>query len=526
MWLGAESSSTDNAKYKWQVLIVVMIGTMMAALDTSIVNVSIPSIMGDFGVGVDDIEWVVTGYMLAFATLMPLTAWFRDHIGQKKLYAAALVLFTLGSVLCGFAWNLQSLVAARVLQALGGGAVTPIGMAMISEVFEPKERGKAMGYWGMGIILGPTIGPTLGGILTKYFGWRSIFLVNLPIGIIGFFLAMAWLRDDEPHSISKRRFDLWGFVFLSVFLVAFLLGLSNGEKEGWTSNYIITCSILSIIGLVGFLLVESLIPEGIIDIRLFKIKTLAIASLVMVVRSIALFGGIFLLPLFLQQQMGFDEIQSGLILLPGAAVVAICMPFGGKLGDRIGSRVPALVGLIAVGWFMLMYRNIDVNTSLWNIIYPTLVRGFGMALLMAPIMATAMNAVPLKKAGITSSMLNILQQVAGSLGIAILTTVLSHRIRFHMAINSAAITSPTPAIVHSITSIARHAHTLGYSRAQSAVIGKALFSRQMAQAAIVSSFQDAFMVGAGIVALALIPALFLPGRGLKSNKPLDAHIAE
>src|ERR1035441_6686692 len=165
--------------YKWEVLIVVMIGTLMAALDQSIVNVSLPDIMADFGSPVTDIEWVVTGYMLAFATLMPLTAWLREHIGYKQLFVGSLFVFTLGSLLCAMSWSLPSLVGARVIQALGGGAITPTGMAMITEVFEPHERGKAIGYWGVGVIVGPSFGPTLGGYLTNAFGWRSIFTVNL-----------------------------------------------------------------------------------------------------------------------------------------------------------------------------------------------------------------------------------------------------------------------------------------------------------------------------------------------------------
>ena len=177
--------TTAQDNYKWQVLIIVMIGTLMSALDSSIVNVSIPAIMADFGASLDDIEWVVTSYMLAFAVLMPLTAWMRDRVGHKQLYIASLMIFTVGSVLCGMAWNLPSMIIARVIQAIGGGAITPTGMAMITESFEPHERGKALGFWGKGAVMGPAFGPTVGGYLTKYFGWPSIFLINLPIGMIG-----------------------------------------------------------------------------------------------------------------------------------------------------------------------------------------------------------------------------------------------------------------------------------------------------------------------------------------------------
>ncbi|MFA6549400.1 MAG: MFS transporter, partial [Candidatus Margulisiibacteriota bacterium] len=195
---------------------VVMIGMIMSMLDSSIVNVSIPAIMADFGSNVTEIEWVITAYMLAFAVLMPLTAWLRDRIGHKLLYSFSLIVFTLGSLFCGLAWSIPSLIAARVIQALGGGAMTPTGMAMIAEVFDPKERGRAMGFFGMGVIIGPAIGPTLGGFLTVTLGWRSIFLVNLPVGIFAVLMALKMLVRDHPMHAQKKPFDIWGFIFLSI----------------------------------------------------------------------------------------------------------------------------------------------------------------------------------------------------------------------------------------------------------------------------------------------------------------------
>ena len=498
--------------YRWFVMGIVMIGTMMATLDSSIVNVSIPAIMADFGANVDDIEWVLTGYMIAFATLMPLTAWIRDHIGYKSLYMGSLLVFTLGSVLCGAAWNLESLIGARIIQALGGGAITPTGMAMISEVFPPEERGKAIGIWGVGVILGPTFGPTLGGYLTKTFGWRSIFLVNLPIGIIALIAASAFLIKDRPHESSHRPFDLWGFIFLTVFLVSFLLGLSKGEKEGWNSAYIITCAAISCVSFILFLVVEGATDHGIIDLHLFKKPVFSICSIVILARSIALFGGVFLMPLFLQQQMGYDEMQSGLIMMPGALMIMVFMPIAGRLGDRIGAMIPSVAGIALLGWSMFMYRNMDVTMSTFQFIQPTLVRGVGMAFLMAPIMAAALNSVPHNKAGMASSMLNIIMQVAGSIGIAFLATVLSHRIHFHLGVVGSAARMNTPAFMEASRQLFYRAHDLGYPYALSKQVAGSLVAKKLVQAAMIQSFQDAFIVGAIIVSVALIPALFLPGR--------------
>lgn len=498
--------------YRWIVMGIVMIGTMMATLDSSIVNVSIPAIMADFGASVDDIEWVMTGYMIAFATLMPLTAWMRDHIGYKQLYLGSLFVFTIGSLLCGAAWNLESLIGARIIQALGGGAITPTGMAMISEVFPPEEKGKAIGIWGVGVILGPTIGPTLGGYLTKTFGWRSIFLVNLPVGIIAFIAASMLLIRDRPHESSHRSFDLWGFIFLTLFLVSFLLGLSKGEKEGWTSAYILTCAFISIVSLILFLVAESHAPHGIIDLGLFRYPVFSICSLIIVVRSVALFGGIFLMPLFLQQQIGYDEMQSGLIMMPGALMVMLFMPITGRMGDRIGARIPTIIGIFLLGVSLYLYRNLDVNMSLYAIIMPTLLRGIGLAFLMAPIMAAALNAIPHQKAGMASSMLNITMQVAGSIGIASLATVLSNRIHYHLGVVGAAAKTGTPEFMETFRRVFQHAHSIGYPYAQSRQVAGALIYRKLAQSAVVMSFQDAFIVAAIIVLVAFIPAFFLPRR--------------
>lgn len=517
-----ETQTQDNSRYKWEVLIIVMVGTMMAALDSSIVNVSVPKIMADFGVGVDDIEWIITGYMLAFASLMPLTAWLRDRVGHKSLYAASLVVFTLGSVLCGLAWNLPSLIVARVIQALGGGAITPTGMAMIAEVFDPEERGKAMGYWGVGVIAGPAIGPTLGGFLTEWFGWRSIFLVNLPIGIIGLLMALNMLRKDTPHPSHKKPFDTWGFFFFTTFLISFLLGVSKGEQEGWTSNYIITCAVISIIGFIGFMLVETQVEHKIIDITLFKNGVYTMAMVVTMVRSLVLYGGTFLLPLFLQQVQGLEEVDSGLLMLPGSLVLAMLMPLGGRLSDKMGARILTVTGLILLGVFMFLYKDLDINTSKWGIIYPTIIRGVGLALMIAPISALAMNAVPKHKAGMASSMMNIMQQVGGSLGIAILSMVLSHRLHFHLGVVGENMESPTSSFGRQMLILRDHVHSMGYTWGQSHAVSQGLLIQDLSLKSMVLSFQDSFLIGCLIVCGCVIIAFFLPKGTVKVDPEMAA----
>jgi MFS transporter, DHA2 family, multidrug resistance protein len=512
----------EDESYKWKVLAIVMIGTLMSALDSSIVNVSLPKIMADFGASVDDIEWVVTGYMLSFATLMPLTAWMRDRMGSKILYTGALIVFVFGSVFCGLAWNLPSLILARVIQAFGGGALNPIGMAMISDAFHPRDRAKALGYWGVGAVCGPAFGPTLGGFLTEQISWRAIFLINLPIGVFGTIWAIAALRSGKAAHHTKKPFDIFGFGFLSLFLIAFLLGLSKGNKEGWMSAYIMTCWMLSAVGIVGFLTVEFLTDHPVIDLSLFKYNVFTAAAVVTVARSVALYGGTFLLPLFMQQLMGLEETNSGLILLPGAVIIGVIMPISGRVNEVLGPRITALFGMGMLGLSMFMYRDLNVNSSiLWGIIWPMFFRGVGVGLLVAPVMAAAMNAVPAEKTAAVSSMLNLLQQVAGSVGIALLGMTLLTRTKFHMQVMGAAVEAKTPATSEALKALFYHARELGYSNADALKVAQGGLVSHVAGAASSAGFEDAFIFGAVVVCLGLAAAFLMP---MKTDPVSSEHL--
>jgi DHA2 family multidrug resistance protein len=506
------SDRFSDPGYRWRVLAVVMLGTIMSALDSSIVNVSLPNMMATLGTNVDEIEWVVTGYMLAFSTFMPLTAWLRDRMGYRYLYLASLLVFTFGSLLCGIAPNLPTLVVARVIQAAGGGAITPTGMAMIAEVFPPEERGRALALWGVGVIVGPALGPTLGGYLTEAFGWRSIFDINLPIGAVGLVAAARLVRPDRPRAGTGKRFDLPGFVFLTVFLVSALLGLSKGNHEGWTSPYVLTCAAISAVSFVLFVTVELLVEERILDLALFRSPQFSVAMVVTAARSVALYGGVFLLPLFLQNEMGLTEIDTGLLLLPGALVIGLTMPLAGRIAEKLGPRAPTLAGLALTAWFMWTYRRLDVTTSTWSVLYPTLIRGAGLGLLVTPVMTAAINAVPTPKAGMASSMLSLIQQIAGSLGIAILASVLGHRTTFHLAVVGQAVDATRPILTTATGALARRALELGAPPGDAALLARALVARHAAGTSSVLAFNDAFLAGAAVVLAGVLPALFLASR--------------
>lgn len=410
---------------RWWVLWTVMLGSLVALLDATIVNVSIPAIQNDFRAGVSSVQWVISAYMIAFAVLMPLTGWLREQIGSRTLYLGCLSIFTLGSLLCGVAWSLESLIFFRVIQALGGGAMTPIAMTILTDTFPAKEKGKALGIWGAGVLLGPIFGPPLGGFLTEFSGWRSIFLVNIPVGLVGIGAAYFILRRERtPLKIQWRAFDFWGFALLSGFLVSLLYGAATVEHDGLGSRTVFLCGMLSIFFLASFLVSELRSKHQVLDFSLFRSKTFAITLAITLVRSFALYGGQFLLPLFLARVQNYSEYQIGLMILPGAISIAVLFPFAGRFSDRFGSKPFIIAGLGVLVLFFWSMTQVSAYTPFWGIQLPILIRGLGLGLLVTPLTSLALGTVPQGKTANASVLLNLAQQLGGSLGIATLGSVL------------------------------------------------------------------------------------------------------
>jgi DHA2 family multidrug resistance protein len=424
------TNNDENSFYKWEVLALAILGSFMAILDSSIVNVALSHLMVTFSANLEQIEWVSTGYMLAFAILMPATTWFRDAIGLRNAFALALVVFTIGSALCGLAWSLDSLIFFRVIQAVGGGALMPTGLTMVSEVFPPSQRGMALGVWGAGATIAPALGPTIGGYLLDYVNWRAIFYINIPIGAVVIALTLALMRRSTGHR-GSYRFDFLGFFFLSLALAGLLTGLTQGEREGWASTYILTLFAVSYFSFMIFLIVESIVEHPIVNLQIFKIRNFSITCILGTIRSIALFSSVFLLPLFLQQLLGYSALDTGLLMMPSALAVALAMPIAGNLTDRIGPKVPYIIGGIITAYSFFLYSELSLNSSRGFMLYGLILRGAGMGFLMAPITVAAMNSVPQKMMSLASGLLNLIMQVSAALGIAVFGAFLTRRRMFH-----------------------------------------------------------------------------------------------
>jgi EmrB/QacA subfamily drug resistance transporter len=491
------------------VLGIVMMGTFMAILDASIVNVALPHMMSAFGVTRDQIEWVATAFMLATAVSMPVVGWLAGRLGHKLLYLGSLVLFVLGSLVCATAWSYDALITARVVQAIGGGAIQPVGMAIVADLFEPQERGRALGIWGTGIMVGPALGPTLGGYLTDWFSWRVIFSINLPFGILTLLAGLALMPGRRGVQSRPAPFDLWGFVFLSAALIAGLLALSEGQQKGWSSTYIEVCLAITVVGLVMFLAVESAVKHPLLPLSLFQYRNFSLSMVLAVFRATGLFGGVFLLPIFLENLVGYTTIQTGLWMVPGAIAVGLTMPVAGRLADRYSPKWLVACGTLLTAVSLVLYGNLDPRSSAATIIVPQLIRGAGLALLMAPLLTAALNAVPTQQVATASSFLNVAQRVGGSFGIAVLNTYVTEQTFAH-AVRLGEALGPRGAEFGRLAARAsgvvfRDAHGIVVTAATQALViaGQIVQSR----AAIVA-FQNAFVL-AGFILIAGLPLSLL-----------------
>ncbi|MGE5416066.1 MAG: DHA2 family efflux MFS transporter permease subunit [Acidobacteriota bacterium] len=421
----------DTEKIEWSILIVIIIGTFMAILDSSIVNVALPKMMVIFNVTTDEIQWILTAYMLTLGVVMPLSGYLGDTYGYKRIYMIALGTFIVGSFLCGLAWNVNSMIAARIVQALGGGIMQPLGMAIIYQSFPRSKIGMVLGFWGIAAMAAPAIGPTLGGYLVDYVNWRLIFFINIPIGLINFFLAGIILR--ETQLIKGKHLDYMGVFTSVVGLFCLLLALSEGTKEGWSSPYIVSLFAISAVTLVGFVFNELNHPEPILDLRVFKNTVFSISIIIGSFLAIGMFGAIFLLPLLLQNVFGQTAMKTGLIMFPGAIASGLMMPISGRIFDKYGARGIASLGLILVIWTGFVMSGFTESTAFSAITWWIVIRGLGMGFSMMSIATAGMNEVPVAMVGRASALSNVVRQVAASFGIAILTTILQNRQVYHFA---------------------------------------------------------------------------------------------
>jgi len=410
----------------WMVpMLVLMIGSFMAVLDSSIVNAAIPTMKNDLGASLDGIAWVSTGYTLALGVVVPVSNWLGERIGATLAHRISMIGFALTSALCGLAWNLDSLIVFRVLQAIPGGILPVMTLTILYRIVPREKIGSAMGIYGLGVIVAPAIGPTLGGYIVEYMDWRLIFYINVPIGLLGA-VAAAFILPRMPR-VETHRFDFLGFVTIGYGLFALLLATSNGSDWGWDSYPILGLVVSGLLSLALFAVIENEIDHPLINLRVIANWPFVNSLLIISVLSIGLFATSYYLPLFLQNGQGFTPLNAGLIMLPQAVAMAVMMPFAGRIYDRFGPRWPALIGLSIAAYGTYLLTGINVDMTRHEVIMWTIVRAIGTGLAMMPIMTAGLNALPAQFTGYGSAVNNIAQRVSSALGLAGMGALVTHQ---------------------------------------------------------------------------------------------------
>ncbi|HKF76694.1 MAG TPA: MDR family MFS transporter [Candidatus Dormibacteraeota bacterium] len=414
--------------YKWLAGAVVMTGGVMVILDQTVVNVALPTLESDFKVSLSSIQWIVTAYTLALASVIPLTGWLTDRYGAKRVLISSQVLFVLGSVLCGLSWSTGALIGFRVLQGFGGGLIMPVGMATLMSISRPDERGRMMAVLGVPTLLAPVLGPTLGGWMIDAVSWRLIFFINLPVGIVGVTLAALILRETRSEQMRREPLDVIGLLLVTGSVIGLVYGLSQPSTYGWDSVQALAPLASGAVLLVGFCLYELRQPQPLIDIRIFRDGAFSAALSLNFLIALSLFGAILLFPLFLQQIQGYSALDSGLVLGTQGLGAALVMPISGTLTDRVGARWVVPIGLgILVGSTAWM-TTLAYDTSKEVVVAMLALRGMGMGFCMMSSMSAAFVTLRPEMIARATSVANVVQRIGSGLGIAIMATILGARI--------------------------------------------------------------------------------------------------
>lgn len=488
-------------------LLILVIGGFMAILDTSIVNVAIPDMINIFGVTQSEVEWVSTAYTLALGVITPLSAWLGARLGLRRMYIIALIIFTIGSGLCAFSWNLNSMIAFRIVQAVGGGLIMPAVQAMMVRMVPRHQLGAAGGIFGMAALLAPAIGPTLGGYLVEYVDWRWIFTINLPIGVIAVLLALVRVPDVPPSPAG--RFDYLGALSIAVALFTLLLATSEGGSWGWGSESIVLLLYTSFVSFVFFVWWELRTPEPLLNLRLFRYPTFAIANVLLMFISIALFGVLFYLPVYLQSVRGLGAFQSGLLQLPPALLTGMLLPIAGRLYDRIGPKVLVPVGIALIAAGMYMFRHLTLETALISIVLWNCVRSAGMGLAMIPTQSASISEIPTMQAGQASAITNVINRLGGAFGVVLMVQLFDHFNRLEQSGYSNLLQNDNPAQVNAVNQGVAQLQAQGLTLAQAKAAFLALLSGRVTTTAFTNTFDIVMVIIAAALAVCALGGLLL-----------------
>lgn len=514
------ASKPDASWVRWVIAITVSFAALLEVLDTSIVNVALTHMQGNLGATLSEIGWVSTGYSIANAIIIPLSAWLGRFFGKKGYFIFSLIGFTLSSILCGLATSLPMLIASRILQGLCGGGLLAKAQAILFETFPPEEQAAAQGLFGVCVMVGPILGPTVGGWLTDTIDWRWIFFINVPFGIIAIAMAAMFL----PKDTQKRggAVDWLGILLLIVAVGSVQTVLEEGQQNDWlSSQFIVTLSITAIVGIALLIWQELRSPHPAIDLRILKYKSLAAGSLYSLVLGMGLYGAMFALPIFAQNMLNYTAWQTGLLLLPGAVASGFCMPVFAKLNGKLDARLLITLGSLLTAYSLFSIASINPDTSAESLFWPLILRGVGSVLMFMPLSMATFGPLPKDKIAAASGFFSLTRQMGGSIGIAALTTIVAQRQTFHRAILSERINAYNPAVSNYLHHFAQLGGAANHAASQG---GMAIINGILEMQSAVLSFADTFWL-AGVIFIISLPLVLFLGSGKDDGKksPIEAH---
>jgi DHA2 family multidrug resistance protein len=418
--------------HPWLEAIAVLIGTFMVVLDTTVVNVSLPQIAGSLSASVEESTWALTSYLAANAIILPMTGWLATYFGRKRLMMISIIGFTGASFMCGLAPTLSFLIVCRIIQGATGGVMQPLSQAIMLEAFPPRERGKAMGFWGIGIVVAPVLGPVLGGWLTDNYSWRWVFYINVPIGVVAVIMNSLYIFDPAYLKRQVSRVDWWGLCYLALGIGALQIALDKGEQEDWfASHLIVVLLVLGAAGLVALVIRELRVRDPIVDLRVFRERTYATGAFLITVVGFVLFASMVLVPIMLQTLLGYPPLQAGIAMAPRGLGSLIAMPTVGILMARIDPRKLLALGFLLGAWTMFWLAGFDLTVGYWDIFWPQFIQGIALGLMFVPLTTITMDRISREHMGNATSLFNLVRNLGGSIGIAVVETRLANARQFH-----------------------------------------------------------------------------------------------
>jgi MFS transporter, DHA2 family, multidrug resistance protein len=515
-------SSAAAAPNKWLIAIAVATGALLEVIDTSIVNVAITEMQASLGATLTQMSWVVSSYAVANVIILPLSAWLGHRFGKKRYYIFSLVGFTIASMMCGLSTSLWMLTLARVLQGLAGGGLLAKAQAILFETFPREEQAMAQGFFGAVVIAGPVIGPTLGGYIVTNVGWRWIFFINLPVGIVAVFLCTLFLPQDPPLK-KGGAIDFLAIALLAIGLGSFQTFLEEGNSEDWFDSWLIrVTAVLAIVNLVAFVFRVLRSDEPVMDLRVLRYRSLAAGSVLSVVVGIALYGALFAVPIFATSVMHYTSQQTGVLMLPGALASAFAMPIAARLLQKMDPRVMLAMGGTVLAGAALWLSKLSPTTSANDLAMPLIVRSFGTVFMFLPLSMATIGPIPKSDVAAASAFYNLTRQLGGSIGVAMLSTVLARREAFHRSHLVDHLVVTDPAVQQRVQQIAAGLMQKGADAATAKARALTMLSGGIDLQAAIISFSDTFRITAMLI-LCSLPLVLLLGKPASGAKVDAGH---